>query len=197
MRNLPVVPIVACTLLASSALAGPFKETLTTKEREAIVKALQTALPARNEAAEAKCQPLLDAYNAGPLRDFEKSFDAAACFRRAGNLGVALVLWRLYDEDGTDRAKKRDVLRSLATDFELAGGFTQAATYGERYASEFADANDAPKLLIRALCIRRQLGQTAEATRDAKLLISAHHIADAPERLCESVRPIAMPSKTP
>jgi hypothetical protein len=110
---------------------------------------------------------------------------------------VALHLWRMYDSIGTDRDKKRDALRTVAITYEAVAVFDQPAAYGERYATEYGDAKDASERLVRAMCIRRQLGHADEAKRDAKRLTTSFNIATAVETLCEKVRPIAMPGAKP
>lgn len=184
-----LLPILAAT----AASAAPFQETLAPKQRDAIVAAIRAAIPPADAAATARCQPSLDAYNQAPIANLDKTLEAAPCMHAAGNFGVAIVLWRTYVTYGSDRAKKHDALVSLAAAYEHVGGFREAAMYAEQYAADFAAEADARARLTRAMCIRRQLGDVDEAHRDAKQLRASHEIDTAPEELCASIRPIAMP----
>jgi hypothetical protein len=192
MRN-----ILLLLLLTAPAAAAPFKETVPAKDRDAIVKAVRAALPPINAAATPACQLALDKYNKDPQANLDSAFDAATCYRSAGNVGIAVLLWRTYYTYGSDGAKKRDALRALASGYEAVARFDEAAGYAEKFAAEFAGEQDAAERLIRATCIRRQLGQQKEANADMKQLTTAFKIQVDPDTLCDAVRPIAMPAQKP
>ena len=185
--------ITALVLLVSStALAGEFAETLSRTEHEAIVKAIQANLPPVDKAAVSKCQALLDDYNKAPDQNHDKAFDAAACLVKAGSLGAGIQTYKLYERYGKDAAKKKETLRALAVSYETAAYFPEAAEAGERYAKTYADEKDAKERLVRAICIRRQLGHDREA-RAAGMYLERRFKTKADAGLCSAVKPIAMP----
>ena len=186
----------ALLLLSSTALAGAFPETLAKADRDAIVTAIQASLPPVDKAAVAKCQPLMDEYNKAPEQNVDKVFEAAGCYRAAGSLGAAVAMFKLYERYGKDAARKLETLRALATTLETAAMFSDAAAAGERYAKTYAGEKDAKERLVRAICIRRQLGDDREATNSGAYL-ERRYKTKADGALCATIRPIAMPAKKP
>ena len=184
-------------LVALEASAGPYKETLAKPDIEAIVKAIQAALPKVDQVAVKQCQPALDAYNKDPEGSVDKLGAGAACFRAAGSIGTAIRLWRTVEQYDRDATRKRDAIRGLASAYEAAADFSHAADYAERYLAEYGRDKDASDLLARAICIRRQLGDADAAERDVKRWRGTFKTKIDPDTLCDHLRPIAMPAKAP
>jgi len=107
-------------LVTFEASAGPFHETLAKQAIEAIVKAIQAALPKVDQAAAKQCEPTLDAYNKDPEGNLDKLGTGAACFRAAGSLAAAIQLWRTVEQYDRNATRKRDAIRSLASAYETA-----------------------------------------------------------------------------
>lgn len=189
--------VLVIMLMALEASAGPFKETLAKPDIEAIVKAIQAALPKVDQAAVKQCQPYLDAYNKDPEGSLDKVGAGAACFRAAGSIASAIQLWRTVETYDGDATRKRDAIRGLASAYEAAADFSQAAAYAEKYVAEYGRDKDAPDLLSRAICIRRQLGDAEAAERDVKRWRGTLKTKIDPDTLCDHLRPIAMPAKAP
>ncbi|MBL9014076.1 MAG: hypothetical protein JNL83_07860 [Myxococcales bacterium] len=183
-------------LVASTAFAGEFAETIPRADREAIVKAIQANLPPVDKAAVRACQPLLDEYNKAPDQSADKAFEAAGCLVKAGSLGAGIQTYKLYERYGKDALKRKETLRALATSYEMAGYFSEAAEAGERYAKMFATEKDAKERLVRAICIRRQLGDDREA-KAAGMYLQRQFRTKPDAALCATVRPIAMPATKP
>ncbi|HEY1552680.1 MAG TPA: hypothetical protein VGG28_32850 [Kofleriaceae bacterium] len=183
-------------LIASSAFANPYPETLPQADIDAIVAAIQKALPPIDQTAVAKCQAFLDAYNKAPeAPDAVKHvLDGGKCFRAAGALGMALIEFNTtakYDHGELRHA----AIRELGPAYEAAAYFDRAATYDEQVASDYAKDADANDRLQRALCIRRQLGDATRANRDADTWQRA--TKRDPNLACDGLRPIAMPAAKP
>lgn len=182
-------------ILTSTAFAGEFKETVAPADREAIVKAIQGNLPPVDKAAvEKKCQPMLDEYNKAPEASVDKAFEAATCLKAAGSLGAAITTFKLYQRYGKDPAKQKDTLRGLASAYEAAAYFAEAAATNEELAKTYAGEKDAKERLVRATCLRRQLGEDDAAKKDA-LLLERQFKMKTGDALCAKVKPIAMPAK--
>jgi hypothetical protein len=179
-------------LASSTALAGEFKETIAPADREAIVKAIQANLPPVDKTAVQKCQALLDEYNKAPDKNGDKAFEAAGCLVKAGSLGAGIQTYKAYESGATDETKKQETIRALAIAYETAGMFAEAAEQGERYATLYPKQKDAKERLVRATCIRRQLGDDA-AARKAGAQLEAVFKLKAGATLCAKVKPIAMP----
>ena len=187
---------LALVLLSSTAFAGEFKETLPKAEIRAISEAIQKNLPPVDKAAVPTCQALLDEYNKDPDNSVDKVFEAATCFRAAGSLGSAIRMFQLYQTYGKDKAKQRDALRALADTHEAAAFFWEAASENEQFARKYAGEKDAKERMVRAACIRRQLGDDREAKADgAYLERMPKGKITADDALCLNVRPIVMPAK--
>jgi hypothetical protein len=184
---------VVGVLLARAAFAAPFPETLPQADIDAIGDAVRKALPPVDANKVKQCQSFHDAYNKAPdVPDAVKHMlDAAACFRAAGALSAAITDWNaaLKYSGGADH--KRAALRGLGPAFEAAGMFDRAAAADEQLATAYAKDPDANERLQRALCIRRQLGDVANAKRDADAWQRA--TKQDPNLACDKLRPIAMP----
>jgi hypothetical protein len=184
--------VAAMMLVAATAAAAPFKETLSKAEVDTIVDAIEKALPPVDQAAVAKCQLFLDAYNKAPSAPdaIQHVVAAGSCFRAAGSLGAAIMSWTTAERYGT-AADMHVAIRELGPVYEAAARFDRAATYYEMFASQFANEPDAYDRLQRALCIRRQLGDERAATTDAEKY--QRWAKRNPATACDSLRPIAMP----
>ncbi|HEY4180680.1 MAG TPA: hypothetical protein VGM90_27735 [Kofleriaceae bacterium] len=193
---------IAAILATATAYAGPFKETLSKDEITKAVKAVQAALPPVDAAARTKCQPMLDEYNSAPESKPGLILSAAECFRAAGALGASIMMFQTAYKYPV-KGKGAETLRELAAAQEAAAIYDGAAEHYEAYWGDYGPGTleaqaDAAMFLVRATCIRRQLGDESHANADFKSLASADHKTryDA-NKLCDAIRPIAMPAKAP
>ncbi len=184
---------VVGVLIASTALADPFPETLAQADLDSISDAIRKALPPVDGTKVKHCQAFYDAYNKAPAAPdaVKHILDAAACFREAGALGVAITSWTTVVKYGS-AAEKRVAIHELGPAYEAAAVFDRAATFDEQFATDDATDPDANDRLQRALCIRRQLGDAPNANRDADVWQRATKLD--PNLACDGLRPIAMPS---
>jgi tetratricopeptide (TPR) repeat protein len=198
-------------LVASTATAGPFKETLSRADRDAIVQAIQSALPKVDKTAFDQCRARYDPLTIAPDTDPDTAADAAACYRKAGNLGLAISSWKLVRQRAPRSKLKPEMVRELAVTYEAAADFRAAAIAYEDYIELYyenhqftpggASPSDAGVVLTRAACIYRQLGEDLGARRATEKLVriatrKTKTVID-PDTMCDQVRPIAMPAKTP
>ncbi|HEY4059029.1 MAG TPA: hypothetical protein VGM39_20580 [Kofleriaceae bacterium] len=198
MRNL----VIATILASATAYAGPFKETLSKEEIAQITKAVQAALPPIDATARTKCQPLLDEYNKAPEAKTELVMEAAKCLRSAGALGAAVIAFKTaYKYPAKGQAP--EALRLAADGEEAAAFYDSAASDYEGYYAQYGvtpGITDATTLMIRATCIRRQLGDEEKANKDLGSLNLTPKLNKAKPKydgntLCDTIRPIAMPAK--
>jgi hypothetical protein len=187
--------IALVLVLCGVADAGPYKETLTKAEVAAIVKATQDALP-KVDPGVTKCNVYLDGYNKDPEHNIDQIPLAAKCFRAAGALSAAITNWNVFIKYEPSSKDAVEATRELGRAYEAGGFFDRAADSYETYAKKYAGEKDAKDLMTRAVCIRRQLGDT-KADADANYLVRVFKGPTDADALCDQVRPIAMPTKTP
>jgi lipopolysaccharide biosynthesis regulator YciM len=183
---------VAVILVASTAAAAPFPETLPQADLDAITDAVRKALPPVDQTAVKKCQVFYDAYNKQPDAPdaVQHVLDGAMCFRAAGALGAAITAFNTTVKYGSAE-QKHAALHELGPAFEAAALFDRAAASDEQLATSYAKAADANERLQRALCIRRQLGDVTNAKRDAD--VWQHATNQDPNLACDGLRPIKLP----
>jgi hypothetical protein len=192
-------------LLASAvAHADPPSDRLSRADLEAVTKAARARLPAVDTAAVAACDKQYPGVREVGSPGFtpENLAGAAACYRAANHPGLAILCWRMIDDDSWKLShltpptpqQRAAAIRELSAMYEIIGSFSQAATIDEHYAELFAGEPDAPALLLRALCIDRQLGLDETARRDEfKLERLRHGKVDAPAE-CQVLHPIVVPA---
>jgi len=181
MRALALVMAMSAT-----ALAAPPKP-VSRAEREKIIAARQAALPPVDQTKVARCQTFLDAYNKDPAHGDDQVVQAARCFADAGALSAAMTAWRIVVKYQPTKPAAKAAMRELGGLYERAADFADAAQWDENYWGRYSSEPDAKQKLVRAACIRFQLGD-ALATRDVARL----H-ADA-NTLCDSIHPIELPT---
>ena len=202
-NSVAILITFAAMLLAIPASAEPFKETLPRGERLAIPEAIQKALPKVDQAAAKECEAKYEPKKLEPTTDPDRAADAAACFRKAGSLGVAILLWRTVRIKAPRAKLKAEMVRDLAVAYEAAGQFDDAASSYLDYLFLYYEDNptgprrpkDAVELLTRTTCIYRQLG-IEDGARRAFSELQRVSKTIASETLCDHVRPIAMPPQT-
>ncbi len=181
--------------LTATAAAAPYKEALSKPEIEAIVSAVHAALP-KVSASVSKCTAMFDAYNKDPEHGIEQTALAARCFRNAGALGQAIQSWIVFLRYAPNSPNAIEAQRDLGNACEAAALFDRAADAYETFAKKYAADKHAKDLMIRATCIRRQLGD-AKADDDLTYLTRSFRPAIDSATLCDSIRPIAMPAAAP
>lgn len=187
--------VLVLVLSAVAAHAAPYKETLSKAEVDAIVKATQDALP-KVDPAVSKCSVYLDNYNKDPEHNIGQIPLAAKCFRAAGALSAAITNWNTVIKYIPNSKDALEATRELGRAYEAAAIYDRAAEAYERYAKIYAGEKDAKELMTRAVCIRRQLGDS-RADADTKYLVQTFRYPPDPDAVCDNVRPIAMPAKSP
>ena len=77
--------------------------------------------------------------------------------------------------------------------------FDLAAEKYEQFAKKYANELEAPRLIVRAACIRFQLGDAATADADLAFASKAFKKASIAPRdsVCDNVHPIEMPATSP
>jgi hypothetical protein len=174
----------------SAAAADPaIKERLTAAEVEAAAEAARARLPPVDKPAAERCAAL-------PLDTERERATAATCFRTAGSLGAAVMIWKLLAADSA-KPLQSEAVRQLGPAHEAAGSYADAATWYEDYAKHHAGKTDAAEHLTRAICIWRQLDRATDAARGVKALrgLTKRRVDGA--RLCATIRPIVVPATTP
>jgi hypothetical protein len=183
---------VAVMLVATIAGASPFPETLPQVDIDAITDAIRNALPPVDGNRVKQCQAFYDAYNKHPdaADAVQHILDGAKCFRAAGALGTAISGFTTAAKYAGGELRHA-AIRELGPAYEAAAMFDRAAQYDEQIATDYAKDPDANERLQRALCIRRQLGDVTNATRDADAWQRA--TKQDPNLACDGLRPIARP----
>ncbi len=190
LRSLALVAALTATVAAA-----PYKETLSKSDVTSIVSARQAALP-KVAPDVSQCNTFLDTYNKGPEHDIEQADLAAKCFRTAGSLGLAIQNWIVFLRYAPNGPNASDAWRELGSACEAAALFDRAADAYETFAKKYGADKHAKDLMIRATCIRRQLGDTHADDDFAYLNRSVRPALDS-ATLCDYVRPIAMPTAAP
>jgi TolA-binding protein len=112
---------------------------------------------------------------------------AAACFRNAGALDAAIRSWRELVEKYPKDEVSVDALDVLGTAYESIGDFVEAARAHAWFASMHPVGSHSRDKLVRAICMRRQLGlETSAALHELERRQKVVAIA----ALCENVHPI-------
>lgn len=190
LRATALVAALIAVAGVARADTGRFKEQLTEDQIAAAIKAVRDKLPPVDAAAMKACP-------VARVQDAPKELaSAAACYRAAGNLGRAIQTWEQIVLRSPRTAEATDAQRQLGPAYEAAGMFDKAASSYRTLALSTVAAEPFPAdLLIRAICIERQLGRRKEAERDLAVLRTAQRKTQFDsETLCDSVRPIAPPT---
>ncbi len=187
--------IVVLLLVGSAGTAAAdreaFKERLTKEEILAAAKAAQDRLPPVDKAAAAKCKAL--------PQDTAIDREAMAdCYRAAGSLGAAIMIWQVVAQDKSKGSPAKDAIKQLGPALEAAGRYHDAAGYHSQYAKVYGAEKDAADHMIRAICIWRQLDDATSADRAFEYLrrLKKKSPPDS-DTLCDSVRPIVPPPPEP
>jgi hypothetical protein len=194
MRPAALVWMIAIAGVAHAEPKPP-PERLDRDEIIAAGKAARARLPPVDRAAVQACEAKYGAAtrSGDPGRTPETLAAAAACWRAAGSLGVAIRLWMAIVSELPDSREAVEARRQLGPAYEAAGTFSEAAEWHAAFAKANGAEKDARDQLIRAICIWRQLGL------DDKAAVAEQDLGRMPGRkiksakLCETVRPIAAP----
>lgn len=173
--------------------SGNAGERLTKDEVKAASDAAVAALP--------KIDPKVTSCKSMPTGSTKEQVAAGTCFRQAGALGVAILLWDKARLDRSDAAAL-EAARQLGPAYEAAGKFERAAeaydylvgTYPSTSISPGLDAATHREIQTRAMCIYRQLGMDKEAKRNQISLerFGRGKPIDA-AAVCTALRPIRVP----
>ena len=149
------------------------------------------ALPPVNQAAAKACNKAHGAAleRKSPDHEAARLADAAACFERAGALGIAIGIRGSLIQDFADAPEALDALRAMGAGYERAGRLADAAGRYEQYVQRYPKQDDARGLLEHATCVRAGLGDDAGASQNLQLLMRLYgrkHYPAAPtvETLC-------------
>jgi hypothetical protein len=185
--------IVAASILlaatAVTALADPAPIKLTRAQIIAASDAAKKQLPPVDKAQAAQCQKSVDAYNANP--SVTPLMTAAACYRTAGSLGAAIMMWQQVEYQYRAAPEAKEALHQLGPAYEAAGDWHDAAMKEDEYAEQYGGEKDARDLEVRALCTWEQLGLDDQIRRGLYNL--THHwpkVTVDPDHLCDTIRPI-------
>ncbi len=187
--------LVVTLALTATVSAAPYKEALSKPQITAITTAVRAALP-KVAPDTSMCSLILDEYNKDPQHEIERTALAAKCFRTAGALGAAIHNWIVFLRYAPKSPNASEAQRDLGSACEAAALFDRAADAYETFAKNYAGDKHAKDLMIRATCIRRQLGDT-HADDDFAYLTRSFRPALDSATLCDSIRPIAMPAAAP
>jgi hypothetical protein len=181
--------IVLMLAVSANAVAAPPAK-LSRDELLKISAARQAALPPVDKTKAARCQRFLDAYNKDPAHGDDQAVQAARCLQDAGAIAAAIQQWQLVMKYQPTKPAAKEATRELGGLYERAALFDSAAEWDESYWGHYASDADARQKLVRATCIRFQLGDGA--TRDLTRLRSGTKPIDA-NTLCDAIHPIEMP----
>lgn len=186
--------IVVAIFVAGIAHADPFPETLTKAQIDAASNAAVAALPRVDTVASAACSETDVAKRLQAGTDTADDIGAmAACFHRAGSLGLAIQLWKRVADVYPNRS--RDAVRELGTAYERAGHYADAARWHEQYAQKYGGEKDAADHYVRAVCIWRQLGvdKAIGGFKSLQRMWPKQYAKTDAVALCEKIRPIVPP----
>jgi len=189
-------PVVAVLLvLVATARAD---ERLTKQQLQAAGDAAVAALPKVDSAKAQTCKAL-------PITTGAEIAAAAACYRDAGALGLAIAFWKRASKERTtpaDNAAAMGAALEIGPANEAAGLFSAAALAYEEVTGTWPvtalpphlDAKVARDLQTRAMCIYRQLGMDTEARRSQAALEGYSHRKPIDAvAICTALRPIRPP----
>jgi hypothetical protein len=183
--------ILSIVSVATTAFAAPPSK-IARADLEKIVVARQAALPPVDKVKAAECKKYLDAYNKDPEHSDDQVVEAARCFAVAGAIGAAIAEWNLVTRYQPAKRAAMEATRGLASLYERAAQFDRAAEWHENYAGRYGGEKDAKEHLVRAACLRFQLGYDSEANRDVMKLRARDKTVDV-ATLCDSLHLIEMP----
>jgi outer membrane protein assembly factor BamD (BamD/ComL family) len=205
-----LVFLVVGALATLSVLTPALARKLTRDEIARAAKAAQDKLPAVDQAAFTSCQTkyALAFHADNPAHNAKTLADAAACFRSAGALSMAIALWEEIKYRFPNEHEAREATHQLGVANETAGRFDQAAHWFYVYARELPEdfrsmgspdaEKDAREHLVRAMCLYRQLGKDEEADRELKILQSmSRKLKVDAATICDGVATIAVPPAPP
>jgi TolA-binding protein len=169
---------------------------LTKDQVFAAARAAYAILPPVDKAKSALCQKELDTANGHADPPAAELMQIAACWRGAGSLGAAVVMWNHVIADYPNSREAKQAQRELGPAYEAAGMYPEAAAANVTYASKYRGEADARDRLVRAICTSEQLGDTDHAAAGLVELARWKQKID-PVTLCATVRPIQPPAASP
>jgi hypothetical protein len=191
-RVVSALVVAVVTIAAAHADERPTKQ-----EIQAASAAALAALPKADPAKSTQCKAL-------PTTTGKEVAAAAACFRQAGAVGIAITFWREASQDRSDDATAMDAALQLGPAYEAVGEFGRAALAYESVVGSWPvtkfgahlDGKVQRDLLVRAMCIHRQLAMDTEARANHAGLegyTRAKPIDAA--ATCAALRPIRVPGR--
>jgi hypothetical protein len=187
-----IVTVAVMLAMAARVDAAPLHK-LT---RDEIIRAGDAAaarLPPVDKTAVASCKAKFEAKLADPDVDAPTLAAAAACYRAAGTLGVAIMLWGQVRMHFPRSPEAKDAVHELGPAYELAGLYDNAADKDAEYAEKYGGEPDALDRMVHAICLWQQLGRDDQLQRATYRLKQWKKAPHDPATICDGQTPIVVP----